>query len=208
MTITRRFFIAGAGASAAAMVSTPALARCASSYYSGYVRDNGFSFRRTNFKKVDKRWHKQFVKYFSRESPGTIVIDTKNHFLYYIWENQTAIRYGVGVGREGFKWYGRARINHRALWPRWVPPKEMRERHPELPESMDGGPANPLGPRALYLYDKGGDTGYRVHGTTDPCSIGTDASSGCIRMFSEDVIDLYQRVPDGTRVSVLKHLGA
>lgn len=208
MTISRRFFVAGATASILTATSVPAWARCNRTFYGGAARDNGFTYRATNFRKVAPRWHRQMVKYYSRESPGTVVVDTQNHFLYYIWENKTAIRYGVGVGKEGFKWYGNARIDRRAIWPRWVPPPEMRKRRPDLPLSMEGGPNNPLGPRALYLYNRGRDTGYRLHGTTEPCSIGTDASSGCIRMFPEDIIDLYQRCPDGTKVSVLKHLGA
>ena len=148
------------------------------------------------------------MAYQSQEPQGSVVIDTDNHFLYVIFENQTALRYGVGVGRDGFRWFGRARIDRKSLWPRWVPPPEMRVRHPELPEYMDGGPENPLGPRAMYLFRDGKDLGYRLHGTVEPWSIGTNASSGCIRMFSEDVIDLYQRCPIGARVLVLKHLGA
>src|SRR5262245_58823106 len=95
-----------------------------------------------------------------------------SHFLNVIFENQTALRYGVGVGRDGFRWFGRARIDRKSLWPRWVPPPEMRVRHPELPEYMDGGPDNPLGPRAMYLYRDGRDLGYRMHGTVEPWSIG------------------------------------
>jgi lipoprotein-anchoring transpeptidase ErfK/SrfK len=118
------------------------------------------------------------------------------------------LRYGVGVGRDGFRWFGRARIDRKALWPRWVPPPEMRKRQPDLPEYVDGGADNPLGPRAMYLYRQGNDLGFRLHGTLEPWSIGSNVSSGCIRMFSEDVIDLYQRCPIGTRVLVLKVLGA
>jgi len=114
---------------------------------------------------------------------------------------------GVGVGREGFQWFGRANVDRKALWPKWTPPPEMRERHPELPLSVEGGsPKNPLGPRALYLFRDGVDTGYRLHGTLEPWSIGTDASSGCIRMFNESVIDLYQRCPVGTAAQVLPHI--
>ncbi|RUW77395.1 L,D-transpeptidase, partial [Mesorhizobium sp. M4B.F.Ca.ET.049.02.1.2] len=169
--------------------------------------DNNFVYRKTNFAKIDKRWHRQIVKYFSSESVGTVVVDTRHHFLYLIMENKTAIRYGVGVGKEGFKWYGRATIDRRALWPQWVPPPEMLKRRPELPPMIAGGaPNNPLGPRALYLYRDGADIGYRLHGTLEPWSIGTDASSGCIRMFPEDIIDLYQRCPIGTAVEVLPHI--
>ena len=205
MTITRRAFVAGAAAAAMTPLATPAIASAAA-YYGAPVTDNGVTFRRTNFKKIDPRWHRQMVKYFSSEAPGTVVVDTQHHFLYVIWENKTALRYGVGVGREGFKWYGRARIDRKALWPRWVPPPEMRKRQPNLPLAVEGGNRNPLGPRALYLYRNGRDLGYRLHGTLEPWSIGNDVSSGCIRMFNEDVIDLYQRCPVGTEVLVLKHI--
>nr|WP_209017442.1 L,D-transpeptidase [Roseibium aggregatum] len=190
----------------------PCIARAntaANAYFNGYQDDNGFRYRRTNFNRIHKGWQRQMVKYFSPEPPGTVVVDTKHHFLYWIWENNTALRYGVGVGREGFKWYGRARIDRKALWPRWVPPPEMLQRQPDLPRLVEGGAANnPLGPRALYLYRDGRDLGYRLHGTLEPWSIGSDVSSGCIRMFPEDIIDLYQRCPKGTAVLVLEHLGA
>ena len=114
-----------------------------------------------------------------------------------------AIRYGVGVGREGFSWKGQATVGRKQEWPDWHPPKEMRLRQPELPEKMPGGPENPLGARALYLFEGNRDTLYRIHGTAEPWSIGTNVSSGCIRMLNEEVIDLYLRTPIGTRVVVL-----
>jgi lipoprotein-anchoring transpeptidase ErfK/SrfK len=136
-----------------------------------------------------------------------VAVDTSNHFLYLHMEKNRAIRYGVGVGKEGFQWFGHSTIARKALWPRWTPPPEMRRRHPELPAFVEGGsPDNPLGPRALYLHRDGADTGFRFHGTIAPWSIGTDVSSGCIRMFNEDVIDFYQRCPIGTAVQVLSHL--
>lgn len=209
MSIGRREFLAGVAASAVLAAGSPAFGATASAYFSGVKEDNGFAYRVTNFKKIHPTWHRQMVKYFSPEPPGTLVVDTRNHFLYIIWGNDTALRYGVGVGREGFKWYGTAQVNRKALWPRWVPPPEMLKRQPDLPRLVEGGsPANPLGPRALYLYNNGQDTGYRLHGTLEPWSIGNDVSSGCIRMFPEDVIDLYQRTPIGTKVLVLEHLGA
>jgi lipoprotein-anchoring transpeptidase ErfK/SrfK len=213
MSITRRGFLAAAVSLAGSWPSTGhaatgKLSKAALAYFDGTSEDNGYVFRRTNWKKIDSKWRRQLVEYKSREPQGTVVVDTQSHFLYVIFENQTALRYGVGVGRDGFRWYGRARIDRKALWPRWIPPPEMRERQPELPESMEGGPDNPLGPRALYLHRNGEDLGYRLHGTLEPWSIGSNVSSGCIRMFSEDVIDLYQRCPLGTRVLVLKHLGA
>jgi lipoprotein-anchoring transpeptidase ErfK/SrfK len=212
MAITRRKFVAGAAAATVALSVTPAsaanFAKGAGAYFAGVAEDNGVAFRLTNFARIDPRWRRQMVQYHSTEPQGTVVVDTRNHFLYVIFENQTALRYGVGVGREGFQWFGRARIDRKAIWPDWVPPPEMLQRQPELPRFVAGGPDNPLGPRALYLYREGRDLGYRLHGTLEPWSIGSDVSSGCIRMFSEDVIDLYQRCPKGTRVLVLKHLGS
>ena len=207
MNLTRRDVVLGglaAMASGAGVV--PAFAQ-ASSYFAGTRTDNGVTFKATNFAKIDKKWHRQVVKYKSSEPEGTVVVDTRNHFLYLIMENQTAIRYGVGVGKEGFQWFGRSSIDRKALWPKWTPPPEMLKRNPELPKFVEGGsPKNPLGPRALYLHRDGADTGYRFHGTIQPWSIGTDASSGCIRMFNEDAIDLYQRCPIGTAVQVLRHI--
>jgi lipoprotein-anchoring transpeptidase ErfK/SrfK len=176
----------------------------------GLAADNGKQYKLTNFEAIDPRWKRQMVKYFSDEPVGSVVVDTRHHFLYWIWENKTAIRYGVGVGKEGFQWFGRAYVARKTRWPRWVPPQEMREREAAkgkiLPEFMDGGPENPLGPRALYLHNEKGDTGYRIHGTVAPWSIGTNASSGCIRMFNEDALDLYRRCPIGTAVLVLEHI--
>lgn len=212
MTFTRRTFVAGGAAAAAVTAASPAFAtnfaKGAGAYFAGVAEDNGVAYQLTNFAKIDPKWHKQVVQYHSTEPQGAVVIDTANHFLYVIFENQTALRYGVGVGREGFQWFGQARIDRKAIWPDWVPPPEMLVRQPELPRFVAGGPENPLGPRALYLYRDGRDLGYRLHGTLEPWSIGSDVSSGCIRMFSEDVIDLYQRCPPGTRVLVLKHLGS
>jgi lipoprotein-anchoring transpeptidase ErfK/SrfK len=207
MTVTRRQFVAGAAAAAGATLAAPAYASYAKLYFSGTVQDNGFVYRKTNFARIKPQWHRQMVKYLSSEPQGNVVIDTRHHYMYLIWENNTALRYGVGVGREGFQWFGRARVDRKALWPRWVPPPEMRKREPGLPKLVEGGsPKNPLGPRALYLYRDGRDLGYRLHGTLEPWTIGNDVSSGCIRMFPEDVVDLYQRCPKGTTVLVLEHL--
>lgn len=206
----RNFIKASLGAATALTVSGGwqgiGQAQSTAKYFTGKLSDGGHVVPGTNFASIERRWQRQMVKYFSSEPQGTVVIDTRQHFLYMIWENNTAIRYGVGVGREGFQWFGRANVARRARWPRWVPPEEMRKRQPSLPKLMVGGPKNPLGARALYLHDETGDTGYRVHGTTKPWSIGTDASSGCIRMFNEDAIDLYRRCPVGTAVLVLEHI--
>jgi lipoprotein-anchoring transpeptidase ErfK/SrfK len=207
MMLSRRDAILGSIALLAAGFTGSEAETAPASYFSGMVADNGFTYRKTNFASIDTRWHRQVVEFEGAEPPGGLVVDTRNHFLYLILENKTAIRYGVGVGKEGFQWFGRSIIARKALWPRWTPPPEMRKRHPELPAFVEGGsPDNPLGPRALYLHRDGADTGYRFHGTFAPWSIGTDVSSGCVRMFNEDVIDLYQRCPIGTPVQVLPNL--
>jgi lipoprotein-anchoring transpeptidase ErfK/SrfK len=139
------------------------------------------------------------VEYPTREAPGTIVIDTPNTYLYYVLGGGKAIRYGIGVGREGFTWSGVKAIERKAEWPDWIPPTDMLQRQPYLPRFMAGGPGNPLGARAMYI----GGTVYRIHGTNAPTTIGKQVSSGCIRMLNEDVIDLYARVNVGTKVVVL-----
>lgn len=139
----------------------------------------------------------------TRERPGTIVIDTSSRHLYLVQSDGSAIQYGIGVGRQGFEWKGIARVGRKSEWPRWIPPKEMLQRRPDLPEEMDGGLENPLGARALYLFKGDKDTLFRIHGTNEPDTIGQAVSSGCIRMMNADVIDLYQRVSVGTRVVVL-----
>ncbi|PNG27878.1 L,D-transpeptidase [Methylocella silvestris] len=139
----------------------------------------------------------------TNEPPGTIVIDTRSRHLYLVQPGGRAIQYGIGVGRQGFEWKGTARIGRKAEWPRWIPPKEMLARRPDLPESMEGGLENPLGARALYLYQGNKDTLFRIHGTNEPNTIGQAVSSGCIRMMNADVMDLYERVGVGVRVVVL-----
>src|SRR5690606_7509809 len=139
------------------------------------------------------------------ERAGVIVVDTASKFLYLTEERGTAMRYGVGVGRDGFSWSGRAIVDRKQEWPKWHPPPEMMARDPEAakwPEGMPGGITNPLGARALYLAQNGKDTYFRIHGTTQPKSIGQAMSSGCIRLFNQDIIDLYSRVPIGTEVVV------
>jgi lipoprotein-anchoring transpeptidase ErfK/SrfK len=140
------------------------------------------------------------------EEPGTIIIDTSARALHYVLGEGQAIRYGVAVGKEGFDWAGIAKIGRKVEWPKWTPPKDMIVRRPELAKYAEGvppGPENPLGARAMYLFDGGHDTLYRIHGTNEPQSIGRAASSGCIRMLNEEVIDLYDRSPLGTKVIVL-----
>jgi lipoprotein-anchoring transpeptidase ErfK/SrfK len=145
------------------------------------------------------RLRRQVVGYAGREAPGTIIIDTPNTYLYLVLGNGQAMRYGIGVGRDGFTWSGIQSITKKAEWPDWTPPPEMIQRQPYLPRQMAGGPGNPLGARAMYL----GGTVYRIHGTNAPETIGTHVSSGCIRLTNEDVSDLYSRVKVGTRVVVL-----
>ena len=145
------------------------------------------------------RLRRQVVSYPTREAPGTIIIDTPNTYLYYVLGNGQAIRYGIGVGRDGFTWSGTQTITKKSEWPDWTPPSEMIARQPYLPRHMAGGPGNPLGARAMYL----GGTIYRIHGTNAPHTIGTHVSSGCLRLTNEDVSDLYSRVNVGTKVIVL-----
>jgi lipoprotein-anchoring transpeptidase ErfK/SrfK len=147
---------------------------------------------------IEQRYIKRIVSYHSDEKPGTIIIDTSRRYLYYVLGGNEAVRYGIGVGREGFEWSGVERISRKAEWPSWTPPAEMRQRQPDLPVSMPGGPNNPLGARALYI----GGTLYRIHGTNERWSIGRAMSSGCIRMLNEDVIDLYDRTRIGAKVIV------
>ncbi|MGJ5178400.1 L,D-transpeptidase [Bradyrhizobium oligotrophicum] len=145
------------------------------------------------------RLRRQVVTYATREAPGTVVIDTPNKYLYYVLGNGQAMRYGIGVGRDGFTWSGVQSVTRKAEWPDWTPPPEMIARQPYLPRHMAGGPGNPLGARAMYL----GGTVYRIHGTNAPETIGTHVSSGCIRLTNQDVVDLYSRVAVGAKVIVL-----
>jgi lipoprotein-anchoring transpeptidase ErfK/SrfK len=148
----------------------------------------------------------EVVWFETPEQPGTILIDTRVRALHYILGDGQAIRYGIAVGKAGFEWAGIAKIGRKVEWPKWTPPRDMIVRRPELAQyagGMPGGPDNPLGARAMYLFANGRDTLYRIHGTNEPQSIGYAASSGCIRMLNEEVIDLYDRSPIGTKVIVL-----
>jgi lipoprotein-anchoring transpeptidase ErfK/SrfK len=146
---------------------------------------------------------RQIVSYRTNEAPGTIIIDTPNTYLYLVLPGGKAMRYGIGVGREGFTWSGVKTIERKAEWPDWTPPPQMIQRQPYLPRFVAGGPSNPLGARAMYLSD----SVYRIHGTNDPSTIGGNVSSGCIRLTNEDVTDLYNRVQVGTKVVVLPMTG-
>ena len=163
------------------------------------------NFRGPGSREVAPQYRPQDVDFDGNEQAGTIVIDVSERFLYLVQGGGRARRYGIGVGREGFAWTGRAYVGRKSEWPTWTPPPAMIRRQPELREyagGMPGGPQNPLGARAMYLYRGGSDTLYRIHGTNAPWTIGQAVSSGCIRMVNEHVEDLYERVPVGTRVVV------
>jgi len=176
------------------------------------VSDDGFEVPAVPLYKIDPIYRRAIVGTPARVAevatkPGTIVVDPQYRHLYLVQADGTSIRYGIGVGREGFAWSGEATIKRKQHWPTWYPPKEMIERDPAArpyANGMKGGLANPLGARAHYLYEGNRDTLYRIHGTNDPSSIGKAVSSGCIRMINQDVMDLYERAPIGTKVVVLK----
>ena len=167
--------------------------------------ETDFSIEPVDLSTIKKRYRRQEVEYSGEEDPGTIVVVPKKRFLYRVLGSNKAVRYGVGVGRRGFQWSGSATIGMKRHWPRWVPPAEMvdrDERAAKWPNGMPGGPDNPLGARALYLFQDGKDTLYRIHGTDEPNSIGKAVSSGCIRMLNEDIAELYEEVEIGTPVRV------
>lgn len=178
----------------------------------GEVKGEPFPVPAVKLSQIDPAFLRKNVAYITKEAPGTIVIDPANHYLYHVEEGGRATRYGVGVGREGFVWSGEANINSKQEWPDWYPPKEMLVRRPELNKmmvklqsgiGMHGGSGNPLGARAMYLWQGKHDTLFRIHGTIEPWTIGQSVSSGCIRMINQDVIHLYDRTPVGTKVVVL-----
>jgi len=195
---------------AAAISLAVAIAGCttaggifSSSY--GSVKDAGYTIPAIPIYQVPQKYHRQIVRYDTKEKPGTIIVDTKAKFLYFTLPEGKAVRYGIGVGREGFEWKGTARIAMKREWPTWTPPAPMIRRQPELAKWAGGMPPglnNPLGARAMYLFFKSGDSGYRLHGTPEWKSIGHAMSSGCIRLMNQDVIDLYNRVKVGTKVIV------
>ena len=221
--LTRRRFLAGA-----ASLSGLAVAGCASvgsveqgSFQSGvatpserYLRmygsrpDEQFPIPAVDLRQVDPKFYRQQVDYPTTEKVGTIIVDTSEFFLYLVQENGKALRYGVGLGRAGFGWAGRARVGWKREWPTWTPPQSMIEREPELAEwsaqngGMPPGLDNPLGARALYIFEGNVDTLYRIHGSPEFWTIGHAVSSGCVRMMQQDVIDLYSRVPINTPIVV------
>ena len=197
--LSRRAVLTGAAASLlAAPVSTVALAQSSD--------DDPFPLPKFDYGKLPEPYRPAVVDYRGRQWPGTIIVDTPARQLYLVLQGGKAMRWGCAVGKDGFRWAGLADVGRKVMWPKWTPPKEMIARSPEKAKwanGMPGGPDNPLGARALYLFQNGNDTLYRIHGTTEPLSIGKNASSGCIRMVNQDVIELYRRVPIGSRVVVL-----
>jgi lipoprotein-anchoring transpeptidase ErfK/SrfK len=197
--LSRRAVITGAAAGLlAAPLSTPVFAQSAD--------DDPYPLPPFNYSKLPEAFRPTVVAYTGRQWPGTIIVDTPARQLYLVLQGGKAMRWGCAVGKDGFRWAGLADVGRKVMWPRWTPPKEMIARHPEKAKwanGMPGGPENPLGARALYLFQNGNDTLFRIHGTTEPMSIGKNASSGCIRMVNQDVVELYRRVPIGSRVVVL-----
>ena len=164
----------------------------------GPVSDGGYHLPSIPTAKVAEKFRRQTVTYVTKEKAGTVIVDTHERHLYFVLGDGKAVRYGIGVGRDGFTWAGQHKITRMAEWPGWTPPAQMRKRVPDLPAYMPGGPDNPLGARALYI----GSTLYRIHGTSEPWTIGQAVSSGCIRLTNEDVTDLYERVKVGALVVV------
>ena len=183
------------------------LAGCAGAGY-GLTQDGGFTIAPVDVTTIDSSLLRQEVAWHGKEKPGSIVVNVPQRRLYLVQEGGRALRYGVGVGRkEGVNFRGQAVIGRKEKWPHWTPTTNMMAAMPvyrHYASGLDGGPDNPLGPRALYLYRDGHDTFFRLHGTTEPETIGTAVSSGCIRLFNQDIIDLYDRVPVGTHVTVVQ----
>ena len=173
----------------------------------GGLTDAGFRIPPVPIYKVDQKFHRQTVPYATDEAPGTIIVDTGAKFLYYVLGDGQALRYGIGVGKAGFEWHGTAHVERKREWPDWSAPSAMRVRERNrghiIPAYMEGGLMNPLGARALYLFNEKGDTGYRLHGSPEWWSIGKAVSAGCIRLMNQDIIDLYDRAEIGTKVIVI-----
>ncbi len=175
----------------------------------GPIKNERFPIPAVPLKQVSSKYYRQQISYKTKEKVGTVIVDTKNFYAYLVQENGKAMRYGVGLGRAGFEWSGRANIAWKRKWPTWTPPSEMIKRQPELEKysaangGMEPGLANPLGARALYIFKNGKDTLYRLHGTSEAFSIGKAVSSGCVRFLNQDIIDLYRRVPSNSTIVVI-----
>ncbi len=204
-------FVAGCTSTSGVMESVSAPAAPDPYYVAMYgpKPDEKFPLPATDIRSVEDRFFRQQVDYHRSEMPGTLVIDTTNRFLYLVQENGKAMRYGIGVGKAGLEFEGTARVARKAQWPRWTPTPSMIAREPDrygkYAGGMEPGLDNPLGPRALYLFQGPNDTLYRIHGTSEPWSIGLAVSSGCIRLFNQDIIDIYNRIALDTPVVVLQH---
>jgi len=221
MSLDRRLFLLAAPVALAGCTTsgTPRVSAIMPALDPQYVRmyaaitDEPYPVPAVDISKIDPQYLRQEVAFNTREQPGTVVVDPNARFAYLVMPNGRALRYGVGVGKqEGFNFRGTGTVARKAVWPRWTPTRDMIRREPDrygpYAGGLPGGPENPLGPRALYLYKDGRDTLYRLHGTTEPWTIGTMVSSGCIRFLNQDIIDLYRRVPTGTKVVVLPASGA
>ena len=176
-----------------------------SAWYIGTMPDKPHDIPLVDRRRMDAKYARQTVEYKGPEKPGSIVVDIDERMLYLVQPEGRAIRYGVGVGKQGFSWKGIASVGRKGVWPNWSPTKTMVGIKPELPRYVEAGLDNPLGARALYLYQDGRDILFRIHGTNEPWSIGEQVSSGCVRMLNEDVADLYERVPVGTTVYVKRN---
>lgn len=212
---SRRNFLTGAAAAALTAIATPSFAkryrmsRADERYYSriyGPLLNEKFPIPAVDFRSIDPVFLRRAGELQSSEPPGTVIVDTEHRVLYLVLPDGKGIRYGVGIGRDGFAWSGRAIIKFKRAWPTWTPPSQMIAREPELERwryGMPPGLDNPLGARALYIYQGGRDTLYRLHGNGDERSIGRAVSSGCVRLLHHDVIDLYKRVPNGSPIIVM-----
>lgn len=202
MSISRRRFLASALASGFLPTQVFAARDIGPEWVVGVIPDTPFNIELVNLRLVPEASRRQSVSFKGLEAPGTVVVDAAARLLYLVQDGGRALRFGIAVGRDGASWRGSALVGRKAKWPTWTPTANMRKRNPKLPVQVKGGPENPLGARALYLFQNGIDTLYRIHGTNEPWSIGKAASSGCIRMLNEDVFELYGSVPVGTRVVV------
>lgn len=201
-SLSRRALLAGGASCCGAAVLSRAAWAAPAQWYIGIIPDEPYDIRIVDILRIPEEFRRQSVTYGGPEPPGTLVVDRSRRHLYAVEGRGRAVRYGISVGREGAAWSGEAVIGRKAKWPTWTPTANMRSRDPTLPAQMAGGPQNPLGARALYLFRDGRDTLYRIHGTNQPSSIGKAASSGCIRMLNEHIFELYASVPLQARVVV------